>query len=190
MEPRRRFGDLSPERLQENLKAFIKSCARKTGIEKALWVRRGIETVRYSKKSIGVDFVLSGASGANSERGASVRGGDSRPFSDGKSQAGFDLSASARSAANGANLTDLAGDSRGDLTAGTEADSQPGNKKEPNRSARLDPSFQFDTTRNGGFFEIPTTVVPLTFPNIAHHFWENYRLTGEYHIRPSKLGTE
>jgi hypothetical protein len=84
----------------------------------------------------------------------------------------------------------LAGDLRGDSTSGAGADSRPGHKKESNRLTRLDPSSQFETTINGGFSEIPKTVVPLTFPNIAHHFWENYRLTGEYHIRPSKLATE
>jgi hypothetical protein len=33
----------------------------------------------------------------------------------------------------------------------------------------------------------PKTLVPFSFPNIAHNVWDNYRLTGQYHLRQSKL---
>lgn len=56
---------LTPEIVQKTLKAFVNACARKTGIEKALMVRKWIQRVRYSKKSIGVDFVVDVPSSEN-----------------------------------------------------------------------------------------------------------------------------
>ncbi len=74
VEPPQDIYNLTPEKLQKNLNAFIKACARKTGIEKVLLVRRCIGSVRYSKKSIGVDFAIDGDSpsaggGSESEAG-------------------------------------------------------------------------------------------------------------------------
>ncbi|MBK7575546.1 MAG: recombinase family protein [Elusimicrobia bacterium] len=60
-EPFHENGDLTPEKLQENLKAFVKAYARKTGIEKTLEVRRWIKKVEYSQKTISVEFVYAGA---------------------------------------------------------------------------------------------------------------------------------
>ncbi|MBL0350455.1 MAG: hypothetical protein IPP68_08785 [Elusimicrobia bacterium] len=37
-------------------------------------------------------------------------------------------------------------------------------------------------TANGGKTDTVATIVPLTFPNIAHEYWENYRLTGDYYL--------
>ena len=57
-EPLQDCYKITPENLQKNLKAYVKACARKTGIEKALAVRRGLRSIHYSKKSIRVDFVV------------------------------------------------------------------------------------------------------------------------------------
>jgi hypothetical protein len=32
----------------------------------------------------------------------------------------------------------------------------------------------------------PEPNIAIVFPNIAHDYWENYRLTGEFHVRPAK----
>jgi hypothetical protein len=47
---------LTPEILQEALQRHVKNCARKTGIEKSLAVRQGIEKVIYGKDNITVRF--------------------------------------------------------------------------------------------------------------------------------------
>jgi site-specific DNA recombinase len=57
IEPLQDLNDLTPEILQNALQQHVKNCARKTGIEKALAVRQGIEKVFYGKDSITVDFV-------------------------------------------------------------------------------------------------------------------------------------
>ncbi|MBK8651441.1 MAG: recombinase family protein [Elusimicrobia bacterium] len=59
IEPRPILDGLTPEILQNQLQEHVKFCARKTGIEKALAVRQGIEKVFYSKDSITVRFRLS-----------------------------------------------------------------------------------------------------------------------------------
>ena len=56
IEPEGKYADLTAENLQKSLQNFLKACARKTGIEKTLAVRRGIEKIRYSKKTITIDF--------------------------------------------------------------------------------------------------------------------------------------
>jgi site-specific DNA recombinase len=56
IEPRPLSDHLTPENAQKSLQAYVKSCARKTGIEKALAVRQGIEKVFYSKEMITVRF--------------------------------------------------------------------------------------------------------------------------------------
>ena len=37
--------------------------------------------------------------------------------------------------------------------------------------------------QSGGVYERPPNVIPLTFPNLSHSYWENYSLTGEYHVK-------
>ena len=41
--------------------------------------------------------------------------------------------------------------------------------------------------QGGGDSGALPTFVAITYPNIAHNFWDNYRLTGQYHLRQSKL---
>ena len=69
IEPRPLSDALTPEIAQKSLQAYVKSCARKTGIEKALAVRQGIEKVFYSKEMITVRFrcgaIVDGKSGPN-----------------------------------------------------------------------------------------------------------------------------
>lgn len=58
IEPHPALDGLTPEILQEALKNHVQNCARKTGIERALAVRQGIEKVFYSKDTITVRFIL------------------------------------------------------------------------------------------------------------------------------------
>jgi site-specific DNA recombinase len=55
-EPTEPLEGLTPEILQEALERHVKNCARKTGIEKSLAVRQGIEKVIYGKDNITVRF--------------------------------------------------------------------------------------------------------------------------------------
>ena len=56
VEPPHDLDRLTPEMLQNSLQRHIENCARKTGIEKALAVRRGVEKIYYSKDTITVRF--------------------------------------------------------------------------------------------------------------------------------------
>jgi hypothetical protein len=187
IEPNRRYEGLTPEKLQENLTAFIKACARKTGIEKALLVRKWIERVRYSKKSIGVDFVVDGP-GPDLDAGSPTeRTGDrARPLDGEITQSGA-LTSTARSAANGVTSTASRCGLRPGRTTRTGVDSTATKQKESGRLNRSDPSPQFEGGKNGGVFGFPKTAIPLSFPNIAHTISDHYRLTGEFFIRRSKL---
>jgi site-specific DNA recombinase len=62
IEPHPISESLTPEIVQNSLQAYVKACARKTGIEKALAVRHGIEKVFYSRDMITVRFRCSHAS--------------------------------------------------------------------------------------------------------------------------------
>jgi site-specific DNA recombinase len=104
VEPLHPFADLTPEKLQKELKAFVKACARKPGIEKALSVRKWIESVRYTKKTIGVDFVLVGSETEKQEATTTERGDVPRRSIDGEDPMEGDSTPSARSAENGENL--------------------------------------------------------------------------------------
>ena len=69
IEPHPLSEGLTPEIAQKSLQAYVKTCARKTGIEKALAVRQGIEKVFYSKEVITVRFrcgaIVDGKTGPN-----------------------------------------------------------------------------------------------------------------------------
>ena len=58
-EPSPQMDDLTPENLGSSLLDFVKACARETGTEKILAVRRNIHQVLYGKDSISVDFIVS-----------------------------------------------------------------------------------------------------------------------------------
>jgi site-specific DNA recombinase len=102
-EPTQDCYKITPENLQKSLTAYVKACARKTGIEKALAVRRGLRSIHYSKKSIRVDFVVETPE-LESDRGqTSGREGDSARAIDGKSPMEWNSSTSALRAADGGN---------------------------------------------------------------------------------------
>ena len=57
-EPEGSEGVLTPEKLKEILKEFLNICARKTGMERILAIRRRLAGINYSKKTISVEFYL------------------------------------------------------------------------------------------------------------------------------------
>ena len=181
-EPLQEFRHLTPEKLQKDLTAYVKSCARKTGIEKVYAMRKGIGRIHYSKKSVRVDYAFGGFLEPSKNERAGEPGGGSASFSDENErfQPGGPLSA--RSAANGTNSSVSASvlDREGAVRSGFP--SAPAPTKRPNGFEPLSLS-----TPSGGFSKTGTTenlptLVPLDFPNIAHGYWENYRLTGEYYL--------
>jgi hypothetical protein len=69
------------------------------------------------------------------------------------------------------------------LSAGPSSFSSPEIRKGPVRISQTDPVPQFVGFVNGGVYERPPIVIPLSFPNLSHNYWENYKLTGEYHVK-------
>ena len=37
------------------------------------------------------------------------------------------------------------------------------------------------------YLKPPKLIAPISYPNIAHKFWDGYKLTGQYYLRPSKF---
>jgi hypothetical protein len=48
--------ELTPKNLEKGLKEFLTICARRTGMERILAIRRKIHKIEYSKKTISVEF--------------------------------------------------------------------------------------------------------------------------------------
>jgi hypothetical protein len=64
--------------------------------------------------------------------------------------------------------------------------SSPAQKTErPNRRERLGLLPRSGILKWWSKLATPPTVT-LTFPNIAHKYWDNYRLTKEFYVRPAK----
>ena len=61
--------------------------------------------------------------------------------------------------------------------------------KRPDSFGKSGPFGQFVSGNWSGGFLLSRTV-PLSFPNIAHDYWDNYRLTKEFYIRPDKPSTK
>jgi hypothetical protein len=139
VEPLHPFADLTPEKLQKELKAFIKTCAPKPGIEKALSVRKWIESVRYTKKTIGVDFVLVGSETEKQEATTTERGDVPRRSIDGEDPMEGDCTPSARSAENGENLIPSDVRCRAGGTIGNEGNSVARIPKDSQRLETSDP---------------------------------------------------
>jgi site-specific DNA recombinase len=57
-EPEQENGSLTPEKLIEIIKEFLTICARRTGMERILAIRRHLSGIKYSKKTIAVEFFL------------------------------------------------------------------------------------------------------------------------------------
>ncbi len=68
-EPNSQKETLTVQNVQNSLKAFLKICARKPGIEKSLAVRGHIQGIRYSKARVCVDFRVGRSSVVESENG-------------------------------------------------------------------------------------------------------------------------
>ena len=143
IEPLQEIQGLTPENLQKDLTAYVKACARKTGIEKSLVVRGGIERVHYSQKSSRVDYVYGvGLAGRESDR--TCRGaGEFHPNIDGNRPTGRTLSASAPGADDGGNLTSQAVAFRNGTEGGAGGESDSGKTKRPDRVAQSSPFVQF-----------------------------------------------
>jgi hypothetical protein len=65
----------------------------------------------------------------------------------------------------------------------------PENERRPGPLLGTDPHFQFATEKMWSGSSRPPTI-DITIPNIAHDYWQNYRLTGDYNVRPSLLGID
>jgi site-specific DNA recombinase len=98
--PLQDFRQLTPEMLQKDLTAYVKSCARKTGIEKVYAMRKGIGRIHYSKKSVRVDYAFGQFSGALRSGQAGGEGGFSGPVSNEKERIQPGGSALAKDGAN------------------------------------------------------------------------------------------
>jgi hypothetical protein len=146
IEPQPVLDGLTPEILQNALQEHVKFGARKTGIEKALSVRQGIEKVFYGKDSITVRFRWS------------------RPPV--------------------CKFVSEESDSAAALSAAPPALPPAGQKERPDSLSESSPSSSVRVIQKVEQIERPQTI-DLTFPNIAHDYWDNYRLTGEYYVRPS-----
>jgi hypothetical protein len=148
--------------------------ARGVGIEKVYAVRRGIRRIHYSAKSVRVDYAFGMFSGTKAGRA----GNESPVFSDDvegvspRSISGVRRAPWGRSSALG---NALGGEGR--------------ETKRPNGVSPLGRGSPVRDFTNGGITETSPTTVPLTFPNIAHGYWEHYRLTGDYYL-PEPKGRE
>jgi hypothetical protein len=61
--------------------------------------------------------------------------------------------------------------------------------KRPDSFGKSGPFGQFVSEKMSRDSLLSRTV-PLSFPNIAHDYWDNYRLTKEFYIRPDKPSTK
>jgi len=78
LEPDPLAGVLTPEKLSINLKEFLNICARKTGMERILAIRRRLAGINYSKKTITVEFLLGGTPDSTTQDFARPPDGKSR----------------------------------------------------------------------------------------------------------------
>ena len=153
-EPTQDFYNLKPEILQKDLQAFIKSCARKTGQEKVVAVRKGIGRIHYSKTSVRVDYAFGAFSGAG-DGGRRVDVGDRMgSVSDDVDGPRAGATPAARSAANQTPSTTLAGSFERDGINRPGIHSASGPRKRPNDLKSLSPSTPDGDFRNGGGSEI------------------------------------
>jgi len=147
IEPLQCNSDLTPEILQKALQRHVKTCARKTGIEKSLSVRERIEKVFYGKDRITVRFrwglPIDGEKGETDVLSPAGRCGSS-----------------------------------------ASAPALPAQKKEPNLISKLDSFDGFDSKKMWSKLERPPTF-DLPMPHLTHDYWTNYRLTGQYNLRPT-----
>jgi len=113
-------------------------------------VRGGIKAIRYSQKSVGLDVAL--------RLKKEVSSVDKKRTGKPSSASGFSSVGQASDAA---------------LPPAPKSN-------EPNRMSRLGSSLKFDSQQMAGFSTTFEITLPLNFPNIAHSYWKNYKLTGEF----------
>ena len=172
--------------------------ARGVGIEKTLEVRRRIKKVEYSQKTISVEFVYDGADLRRPTLSAApetVESEGGRPrsvtlFSDGepRTSAGHGATTPERDA-DGLRRAERNGEGcpepfpRSDVFGA--GPSPAPKKKEPVPQIGTDSSSWLDTDRNLAINGVSKTIV-FSFPNIAHNYWDNFRLTREFYVRPAE----
>ena len=80
-------------------------------------------------------------------------------------------------------------------TSESESCSSPRTTKKPGRSSRPDLMSEFASLPNGGVLSLGPKIddtpelnpeILLTFPNIAHKFWDAYRQGGGVHLQRSR----
>ncbi|MGQ0645893.1 MAG: hypothetical protein ACT4O3_10455 [Elusimicrobiota bacterium] len=59
-------------------------------------------------------------------------------------------------------------------------------RKEPGRLERSGSVSRCVVFANGDNSEAPPIIVPITFPNVSHEYWDHYSLTGELNVREGK----
>jgi hypothetical protein len=160
---------LTPKNLKKSLEELLTICARRTGMERNLAIRRRIGGITYSQKTVKVEFVYgSGVEGSDSDSGR---------ISDGKRLINQNLTAVPHS--------------------GTKSFCPPARNSE----SSLDPSarkIERPDQPFGRAFHPPEGVlqletflksyqtIELVFPNIAHGYWDHFKRTGEFYVRPAK----
>ena len=133
-----------------------------------------------------MDYAFGSFSGGKSGRGTSQMGPNGDVFSDDVSGFRTDSRPGARSAFDQTNSTALGGN-LGVGRPGSDGLGQNSVKtKKPNGGNPLGSFAAVCDFTNGGKTDTVPTIVPLTFPNIAHEYWDNYRLTGDYYLPESK----
>jgi site-specific DNA recombinase len=149
IEPLQEIRDLTPETVQKDLTAYVQACARKTGIEKVVVVRRGIERIHYSKKSLRVDYVLGGSVCGSESRRPCRNAGPTGNLSDGKRE--IERGQSAGGGLAGRNSLLPSSDcSLGRVPEpGRGIESETGEAKRPDHVARSSPSVQFESKKSG-----------------------------------------
>ena len=176
------FNHLTAENLQKDLKAFIKTCARKTGIEKVYALRKGIERIHYSKKEVRVDYAYgqslesnAGEEPAGSNRRTTSFSDDNRTHST-REHPPLPPTTTGKNSSNSASLLNPVGNNS------PGSDSPAPTTKKPNGGGPLSLQPQFDSFKNGGITAKRRSGVQFRFPNVTHGYWEHYRLTGEYYL--------
>ena len=139
-------------------------------MERILAIRRRIGGITYSKKTISVEFLYG--------RLLDPPSGDfSRP-PDGKRTLNQNLTPVPHSGTK--SFCPPARTSESNLCP-------PAEKKTGSvRDTRTDPFQQFVSTKKVGTLCLLPKTVTLSFPNIAHDYWDHFRLTGDYYIRPAR----
>jgi site-specific DNA recombinase len=151
-------GSLTPEIMEEMLKEFLNSCARRAGMDRILSLRRLIAGITYSQKTITVEFFYGRPADASDSDFARPPDGKSlsnqRPTS-----AAFHAAPAFRPPAQ--------------------------NKKGADRNVQSDPFRQFVSSQMV-LLNSSRQKINIVFPNISHYYWEHFHLSGGSKIRRAR----